>query len=93
MPVHGSGPPAHVVHAAINPPREQASMRPNPKVVLVPLWPCGDMLIASNPHSLHLFVVVGTLAMWPGQMTAIKPRNSIHLSLPHFSKTGVALGQ
>jgi hypothetical protein len=69
-------------------------MRSIPKASLVTLWPCGDMFIANNPHSLHLFVVEGTPVMGLGQTTATIPRFSIyHHFIPRFCDFDVASDQ
>jgi hypothetical protein len=95
MPVCGSGSPDHVVHPANTTPREQVSTRPILRDAVLSSWPCGDMLCGdmlcgdmlnasnplSNPHSLHLFVVEGTLVQRPGQMTANKSKNSTNMSV------------
>jgi hypothetical protein len=92
MPVRGSGSPVCLVQAAIiasDGTSVNATTSRSLSGVFVALW--WTCSLQAIHHSLHIFVVEGTRAMRPGQMTATLPSYlSYYLS---FSNPGVVLSQ
>jgi hypothetical protein len=92
MPIRSSGLRVRVVHAAIiasDGTSVNATTSKSFSGVFVALW--WTCSLPAIHHSLHIFVVEGTPAMRPGQMTATLPSYlNYYLS---FSNLGIVLSQ